>query len=452
MNKKKKSKAFWIVYAIYTVLLAAVLCFGISLLWKFLSVYEQTRPVHAMEHTLSILEREQEETLRSYLTNNLDTPYESSSDILSSFYDMLEGQELTFGKLSGSYSELHPVYAVLAGETHVATLSFTMDDKIVDYNLSGWKLEAVTLLISPKYSFALTVPSSMKVFVNQVPIAEDAVLSTTATDTPVSYVDYSVTGLYLEPKLEVFDRYGAPVTLQVDEETGGYYYRLAYASAPATMQLCFGERVLGEDNLREGNISIPELDFIDSLAKRFPEYAVLPEVLTLPTINKYYIDFAYDTDSILWKNRFGEVVIPDYDKVRNSYSFGLVSDETVREEAVSFVQSFIEQYALFCANDAEAEALADFFPADSEFYKLVKKMDNRWYNAHSNLTFQNHELKEYFAYCDNLAYVHITMEQRMLVRALGKYQVYNIDLPVWIVKLDGTWYIARIIFDNFSNQ
>lgn len=452
MSKSKKPKAFWIVYLVYTVLLAGALCFGISLLWRFLGVYEETRPVHAMEHTIDIFDREQEETLRSYLTNTVDNPYEDLSVVLSLFYDMINGQELTFGKLSGSYSESHPVYAVLAGTTHVATLSFTSSSEVVDYNLSGWNLESVTLLVSPKYSFALTVPSSMKVFVNQIAVAEDAIVSTTATSAPVSYVDYSITGLYQEPEIEVFDRYGHPVTLQLDETTGGYYFKLAYASAPSTMQLTFGGRVLGSDNLLLDNIVIPELSFIDSLAARFPEYASLPEVLTLPTTNNYYIDYAYDVAGIQWKDRFGAIVEPVYDEVTNTYSYGLVSDESIREDCVSFVRSFVEQYALFCANDVEAETLGEFFPADSEFYSLVSKMDNRWYSGHSDLTFQNHEVAEFFAYSDNLAYVHITMEQKMKLRATGKYKIYNIDLPVWIVKLDGSWYIARIIFDNFTTE
>ena len=212
-KNKKKFPVFWVLYALYTLLLAGAICFTINLLWKFLDVYETTRPVHAMETAISILRPEEEDSLRTYLTNTTGNPYEDISVILNRFYEMTEGQELTFGKLSGAYSESHPTYAVLAGETHVATLRFSAQSEPVGYHLCGWDLESVTLLVSPKYSFALTVPSSMKVFVNKIPIAEDAIVGSNATDTPVTYIDYAFSGLYEEPQIEVFDRYGSPVAL-----------------------------------------------------------------------------------------------------------------------------------------------------------------------------------------------------------------------------------------------
>lgn len=446
--KKKKAPVFWIIFSVYTVLLAGALCFGISVLWKFLAVYEETRPVHAMEDSLSILTPERTDELQSYLTNEVENPYEDLSAVLSRFYELCKDQELTFGKLSGSYTENHPVYAVLAGDTHVATVSFLADTEPVDYRLCGWKLEAVTLLVQPKYSFALTVPSSMKVLINGLAPDASALLSETPTDTPVSYRNYSVTGLYEEPVLEVFDRYGQPVSLSLDEETGGYYYRLAYATAPSNMTVSFGGRILDETHCFQDSTAIEALSFLEPLANRFPEYQSLPEQLSLPSVNHYYIDFSYSAEEILWTDQNGDVVTPEYDETTNSYSHAPVSCSLVYEDCVPFVFRFVEQYALFCANDAKSSTLTEYFPPDSEYCKLISRMDNRWYNSHSDLTFQNHEVKDFFAYTKELAYVHVTVEQKMRLRATGKYQIYTIDLPIWTVRMDGQWYIAMMEFNT----
>lgn len=448
MSKRtgKKFPFFWFFYGLYSFLLIGVIAFGLFELWKFLDVYEETRPVHAMQEQLAVFDRSQEEQLRTYLTNTVDNPYEDVSVILNSFYERISGQELSFGKLSGAYSELHPVYAVLAGEEHVATVSFAMQDTPVAYNLSGWELEAVTILDTPTYSFAVTIPSSMQLFINKKAVQERSFVSETKTDTPVSYFAYADSGFYEEPVLEVFDRYGTPVTLTKDEETGGYYYRLAYASVPSDVTTRFGDRVLSEEHLLEGQIPVEELSFLPEIEKRFSEYADLSEQLDIPYIDRYYIDFAYSPEEVACTSRLGDPVDLEFDAVMNSYSSALVSNDTILEECRAFAYEFVEKYALFCLRDADKEVMKPYFPENSEYYKLISSMDTRWANKHSKTSFQNHEVKEFFAYSDNLVYINVAIEERLLLSATGKYVSYHIDTPLWIVKLNGQWYVMRIIY------
>jgi len=299
-TKSKKAPVFWILCIVYALALSGLVFYGLSWLWKFLAVYEETRPVHFMEESLSILEESEAEKLQTYLTNTVENPYEDISALLTVFYDSIEGTELTFGKLFGEYTEQHPVYAVLADEEHVATLSFVSDGIEVGHGFCGWTLDEVSLLVNPTKSFAVTVPSSMTVTVNGIPVAEQHKISTNETDTPVCYVNYACNGeLYLEPEILVSDRYGATVQLQKDEATGGLYYQLSYATAPATMQLTFGGKTLGEENTLYTDIEVEGLDFIPQIAASFSEYEPLLETITLPTMIKYYIDFAYTEDSVI---------------------------------------------------------------------------------------------------------------------------------------------------------
>lgn len=450
INSERRFPWFWLFYLLYILLIAGILFFGLSLLWNFLDVFEQTRPVHFMEKSISVFEESGRDELQAHLTNTVENPYEDVSTILDLFYDSVEGKEISFGKLSGYYSELHPVYAILADDEHVATVSLASDNKIVGYNFSGWVLKEITLLLTPTKSFAITVPSSMTVQINGIPVAEEHVVSTVETDTPVSYVNYAFSGLYKEPDIQVTDRYGSPVTLKKDEETGGLYYKLAYASAPATMELSFGGHVLDEGNTLVSGIEVEELSIVSQIANTFSEYKSLPEQLTIPTFTEYYIDFAYTEDTVVFTDRFGKTRIPAHDTVINKYSYCLVSDDSLQEECMAFASDFLQTYALFSSGDADNTALKKFFPANSEFCARLGSMDNRWFTSHSNIRFDNHKIEEFFAYSENLVYIRMSIDETMWLTWLYTDKLVKLNHPLWLVKLDGNWYVANMIFESFK--
>ena len=450
-NNTRRFPWFWLFYVLYIILLIGALAFGLSRLWDFLDVYERTRPVHFMEATMPLFEKSHSGELQNYVTNHVENPYETDSVIPDIFYESIEGKKLSFGKLSGSYTESHPVYAVLADGDHVATVSFTSNNQIVDYNFSGWQLEEISLLLTPTKNFAVTVPSSMNITVNGRSIAKEHIVSTIETDTPVSYVNYAFSGLYREPDIRVTDRYGTLVTLSKDEETGGLYYKLAYAYAPSDMSLSFGGHVLGEDSILASGIEVEELSFLPQIAERFSEYSSITELVTVPTFTEYYIDFAYTESDVVFTDRMGSVCIPDYDPVKNKYSHGLVSDDSLQEECAELVTDFLQKYALFCAeSENDGSGLTQFFPENSDYCELILSMNNDFFGNYSSLVFENHQLLDFFAYTDNLVYIQMSIDERVYVNKYREDKIVKLKHPIWLVKMDGTWYIIRIIFESFT--
>ena len=446
-NKERKFPWFWVLYVVYVLALAGTICYGISWLWKFLAVYENTRPVHCMERTMDVFDVTKKEQLQSYMTNTVENPYEDEAVLLSVFYDMIENKTLSFGKLSGKYTEKHPVYAVMAGETHVATVSLVSDNQEQGYGFFGWEIEEITLHVYPTKSFAVTVPSSMSVTVNGRLVAEEHVTGSKETDTPVSYVNYAcIGGLYLEPQIVVTDKYGTEVKLQKDEASGGLYYQMSYAVAPTTMELSFGGHVLGEENILEADIPVEEMEVISEVSATFSEYEKLPEILTIPTFCRYYIDFMFDEESIVATDRFGEGRTLAYDATKRLYSHELISNVALEEECTEFAVSFLQDHALFVANDMDETGLKKYFPAKSKFYEKIARMVNIWFAAHTPIEFTDHTVEEFFAYSDDIVYIHVTMNQNFKVLATGKKVSEKINLPLWLVRMDGNWYVARIMF------
>lgn len=448
--KRKKAPVFLIICIIYAVMLIGMVLYALSWLWKFLEIYEQTRPVHYMEESLCVFEESETEQLQTYLTNKVENPYEDVSALLSVFYNSIEGAELSFGKLFGEYTEKHPVYAVLADEEHVATVSFVSDEVEVGHGFCGWTLDEISLLVNPTKSFAVTVPSSMSVTVNGIPVNEQHKISALETNTPVEYINYACSGeLYLEPEIKVTDRYGADVQLQKDEATGGLFYQLSYASAPADMQLTFGNRVLGEENILQAGIEIEEVSFVPELASVFTEYEPFLGNIVLPTLQTYYIDFAYEKAAVSGTDRFGTARELNYDEAARNYSHELVSNDSLLEECKEEAIGFLEAYATYCAGtDSKKGEIKSYFPENSSYCSKILSVDNDWYQGKIK-AFSNHQVKEFFAYTDDLVYIHMTIDQETIITRTKEERVITINIPLWLVKAnDEDWYVARIVFES----
>ena len=449
----KKISAFWKIYIGYILALVALISGGLILLWNFLAVYEETRPVHFMEKTLTVFQESETEQLKTYLTNTVENPYEDTAALLSVFYDSIENKELSYGKLSGKYTEQHPVYAVLADEEHVATVSFVSDEMERNYGFCGWKLEEISLQAQPAKSFAVTVPSSMSVTVNGVPVAEQHTECTAETEAPVNYVNYMCNGeLYLEPEIQVIDCNGAVVDLQEDAATGGLFYPLYYVTAPTTMKVFVGEKLLGEENTLDTEIAAESLNDILEMASDFPEYQAFLEKTTLPAFRKYYIDFVHDKEAVTAVDRFGTARTLEYNVDTRTYFHDLVSEDSLLEECKERAIDFLEKYALFCAGaDSKEAELREFFPKNSAYGTKILSVNNNWYTGRIK-NFSNHQLKEFFAYTENLAYIYVTIDQETIISGTNEQRAITITIPLWMVKEDGEWYIARLEFDASSED
>jgi len=194
---------------------------------------------------------------------------------------------------------------------------------------------------------------------------------------------------------------------------------------------------------------ITGLEFIDDVAAHFPEYAALPDLIDIPVFYDYFIDFAYSPEAVTATDRFGTVRTLAYDEATRTYSHDLVSNDSLQEESTALAKDFLEKYTLFTAGDISASALTPFFPKNSTYYSLIVSMDNRWFKNHSTIQFTNPELKEFFAYTDNLVYIHYTFTQEFRMYYNWEYKITPVDIPLWLVKIDGTWYVARMIYDNY---
>ena len=77
-------------------------------------------------------------------------------------------------------------------------------------------------------------------------------------------------------------------------------------------------------------------------------------------------------------------------------------------------------------------------------------MNNDFFGNYSSLVFENHQLLDFFAYTDNLVYIQMSIDERVYVNKYREDKIVKLKHPIWLVKMDGKWYIMRIIFESFT--
>ncbi len=449
---KKKVPVFWIIYA--SLMFLAIVAVGILLnkLYHFLDAYEATRPVHQADKVVeSVFYPNNRERLKNYLTNTVTQETESIEDLLDLFYGEMEGKELSYGRYFGHYTDDKPQYILSADKKQLAY--FTLKDTVKydrDYDFKLWELESVTLLQQSKYSYAVTIPETMTLFVNGKEVAKEKATGHKDSDCKVGYLEYADAGFYKEPQIKVVDRVGQEVKLLQDESTGAYYYLLHYAYAPSDTVVTLSGIVFSENQIMEKDIDAG-VDFfmIKEVTQKYEEYQSILGDLIYPSFVKYFVDIYVEEEDTTWKNRLGTDSKAIYDAESKTFSSGIVSDDTCKEQLVNLTTEFLKNYALFCSSDVGVTSIRPYFPAKSQYYEKISHLNNFWFQSHTGTSFQNFETKEYVGYGENYAYVHVYFEQKMKFRNTGQWMVYPIDLPVWTVKIEDKWYVGGMDFDNF---
>lgn len=225
-----------------------------------------------------------------------------------------------------------------------------------------------------------------------------------------------------------------------DAETSPGTIQKGYTiKAPSTIQISVDGNILTDNDIIQSE-PIEELAFIDTLVEKFSEYNTLKEQINIPVMQEYYVETAYSTPIGIAPD--GTECQPVFDADNNIYLFDLPEDTSMQEECSAFAMAFAKDYATFCANDTSSSTLSKYFPASSEYLRLISSVDNK-YNAHSNLNFSNESVTEFKAYSDTLVYIHVEMDENMTLKSTGADFTYKVSLPIYIAKTNGQWIVIN---------
>lgn len=429
---KTKKSLFWKIYWIYTVVLAATIVALLIVLWKFLGVYENTRPTFTMDALMLELEAGNYDTFTQAFAK--EENLENASVVLPALFDGVEKNAIAYGKLAGKYTEKHPVYAITINKELTATISLKQSSQVQSFGLQGWELDGMSAVANGSEKALVTIPTDAFLIVNDIAVAQNETGS------------YSITGLYHKPVIEVMDKEGNKITL-AENEDGSYKYSYYTVFVPDGMTLKVAGKEVPETYIK-GENRLAELAFMDELCESFPEYVDIMAGLAVPKQKEYFLNMACNESDIAIFDEAGIEKELSFQESQMAYYLPWESVEIDRSSCEQVAYAFTLAYTKFVSNEQGASAMAKYMPANSSYYIKMSKMVNNWYPKHSDTVYSDLNTLKYVGYGDDIAYITVNMKQDMFSNFIGARKTYDIQLPLWMMKLDGTWKVAMIDYDN----
>ncbi|MCR5466719.1 MAG: hypothetical protein K6F11_07775 [Lachnospiraceae bacterium] len=119
-----------------------------------------------------------------------------------------------------------------------------------------------------------------------------------------------------------------------------------------------------------------------------------------------------------------------------------------KDELTQMGFDFLTLFCLFISNDRKAWEMQSYFPANSQYFKVIASLDNSWFNMHSTPPkYTNHTVRKYVRYNDSLVYMDLSMHQSFVSSWNGQKFDSEVEHPLWFVKIGDKWKVASIIFD-----
>ena len=190
------------------------------------------------------------------------------------------------------------------------------------------------------------------------------------------------------------------------------------------------------------------MDTLKPFFETYPEYADIRTTTDIPKLKESVykvpvgVKLSFDDG-----NGNAKTAEEKTENGKRIFTIPLESDDSYKDEVTTRAFEYLVHYSLFCAGDETTSPLVQYFPKGSEYLKLIKKTDNGWYNKHRGLpTYKNKTVNKFFGYGDSLCYMDLSMTQTILSSATGKYIDYDINMGMWMCKMNGTWMVAGMIY------
>lgn len=222
-RKKTKMPVFWIGYAFFLVTLAVFWIYVLRYVYKCLVAYEASQPERVIETLAKSLEEGKAEEIFTFPAS--PSRFQEPDIIKTRFLDVLAGQAITFEKDPGSYDSKNPLYRLFAGDRQIAGITLReLSSEPLMFILSKQEWEvasAVPVLETGPLDLQVHIPDSCTLRVNGIEAGSQEMTGNRWEIPEFSYaaqytavpgiVEYSITGLFEEPQIEIYDSYGAPM-------------------------------------------------------------------------------------------------------------------------------------------------------------------------------------------------------------------------------------------------
>lgn len=261
-KRKRRFPVFWTCIAVCVIAVAVVLAFAIQSINDFLVEYESVQPKHVeaevFEEYFKSIDYEKLLTAANRGNGDDISKFETKENLINYLRSLHGDKDISYYSISTGASvdktaELDVFnigqyfvdqfntkgdikYIVKAGEDKIAefVLGHSADDAMIsERGFKKYELKSIELYFFPHESVTVKLPTTSTLKINGIEV-DDAYLVEgireehfTNSRLPdniegITYVAYSIDGLYEVPKIEVLDKYGDPTEIVYNKEANYY--------------------------------------------------------------------------------------------------------------------------------------------------------------------------------------------------------------------------------------
>ncbi len=346
--KNSKYRVFLLIYSLVFVLVITV---ALSVLWTYLSKYEQYNSKITIESFIS-------ESTPEYWSNLLydryfgkTTAFEDVNEVIDKLgFSEIKKEDLSYYKSLVEYTEESPTYNVYYKNREFAVVKLKAD-KEVFLGLCEWKVDDVSLSIKDEeansVSVGITVPPETVVKVNNISLTSAFLTSSRVEYNNISEfeqgvegvpyrVKYTVTGLFDMPSIKAFDKDNNELPVDVAQ------YEFFVGSESALSNSVEIVAPVGY------SVYLNEVKVNDTyITNNDTGYELLSDVKgfsgTKPAMLTYKIDSLYLEPKVKVLDTNGKEVVLKESK-DGKHTFDLQCDENAKTEHEKLVIDFVKAY------------------------------------------------------------------------------------------------------------
>lgn len=162
-----------------------------------------------------------------------DTQYEGKEAFAQYMNEYVGGQELNFLETSAGLSG-DKIYVIRLGEEKIATFTLTDNNHVGDVGLGNitqlpdWQLSAVDVVLNRDNTYRIVRLNSHRTMINGVELGDDHTIMKAGTNAAdylpagvedVAMCTQEITGLFVQPDVQIFDDKGNQMEVTYDEAT-----------------------------------------------------------------------------------------------------------------------------------------------------------------------------------------------------------------------------------------
>jgi len=239
MNKTEKSGRFWKGLLIYILVMLLLIFVGFFLFWKFIAAYELSRTDGVIDRYLDGPVQSDLQTAIQDYAQKYASDFQSSQEIADQLNQILTGQELTYRKAVGEFTQTLPVYTLRFQKAEIGKARLTIGEpRALNFGFDTWELLPVSYDFSPLgETITVTAPATvvtdtgetdLTVTLNGAPLTRTQVVSEGTIPALEPYQDalpdlppvltYRVEPFFGEPVVDILND-GITFCIEQDEST-----------------------------------------------------------------------------------------------------------------------------------------------------------------------------------------------------------------------------------------